>query len=236
MADEEPFSAHRAWFTIVTLAAVVIIGILAFGRDGYLALESLKAHRQALADFADAHILLASAIAFVAFTVIVALSLPGGLIMSLVCGFIFGRVLGTVLGVLATTAGATLLFLGARYLFADAARRRIGRLGARVDAGFAANAFHYVLFLRIAPVVPFFLANLALAFMSIPLRTYVVATFIGVIPGIFVYANLGQALGSIESLSGLLSLETLTALGLLGAFALAPVVLRAVRARATRSD
>ena len=175
-------------------------------------------------------------IAFVAFTVIVALSLPGGLIMSLVCGFIFGRVLGTVLGVLAATAGATLLFLGARYLFADAARRRIGRLGARVDAGFAANAFHYVLFLRIAPVVPFFLANLALAFMSIPLRTYVVATFIGVIPGIFVYANLGQALGSIESLSGLLSLETLTALGLLGAFALAPVVLRAVRARATRSD
>jgi len=141
-----------------------------------------------------------------------------------------------VLGVLAATAGATLLFLGARYLFADAARRRIGRLGARVDAGFAANAFHYVLFLRIAPVVPFFLANLALAFMSIPLRTYVVATFIGVIPGIFVYANLGQALGSIESLSGLLSLETLTALGLLGAFALAPVVLRAVRARATRSD
>jgi len=236
MADEATFSARRAWLAVVTLAVVAIIGILAFGRDGYLTLESLKAHRIALADFADAHVLLASAVAFIAFTVIIALSLPGGLIMSLVCGFVFGRVLGTVLGVLAATAGATLLFLGARYLFADAARRRVGRLGARLDAGFAANAFHYVLFLRIAPVVPFFLANLALAFTSIPLRTYVVATFIGVIPGIFVYANLGQALGSIESLSGLLSLETLTALGLLGTFALAPVVLRAVRARVARSD
>lgn len=225
---------RRLWLVALALTIAIATGILAFGGDGYLSLASIKLHRDALARFAEAHFLIALVLAFLVFAAVVALSLPGGLVMSLACGFVFGRVLGTVLGVLAATAGATLLFLGARYLFADAARRRVGQLGAKLDAGFTANAFSYVLFLRITPVLPFFLVNLTLAFTSIPLRTYVIATFIGVIPGIFVYANLGQALGSIESLSGLISPGVLIALGLLGTFALLPLVARALPWRASR--
>jgi uncharacterized membrane protein YdjX (TVP38/TMEM64 family) len=147
-------------------------------------------------------------------------------------GFVFGRWVGTLLVVIAATVGATLVFLAARYLFADAARRRLGPLGAKINAGFTADAFSYLLFLRLVPLFPFFLVNLAPAFTSIPLRTYVLATLIGIVPGTFVYVNLGQTLGRIDSLQGLVSGETLAAFGLLGAFALLPVLWKKWRARA----
>ena len=83
-------------------------------------------------------------------------------------GFIFGRWVGTVLVVVAATVGATLVFLAARYLFADAARRRLGALGEKINAGFTENAFSYLLFLRLVPLFPFFLVNLAPAFTNDP--------------------------------------------------------------------
>jgi len=147
-------------------------------------------------------------------------------VLSLATGFVFGRWVGTVLVVIAATTGATILFLAARYIFADAARRRLGALGERINAGFTENAFNYLLFLRLVPAFPFFLVNLAPAFTSIPLRTFVLATFIGIVPGTFVFVNLGETLGRIDSLQGLVSWETLAAFALLGAFALVPVVLR----------
>ena len=88
-------------------------------------------------------------------------------------GFIFGRWVGTVLVVVAATLGATLVFLAARYLFADSARKRLGAVGEKINAGFTENAFAYLLFLRLVPAFPFFLVNLAPAFTAIPLRTYV---------------------------------------------------------------
>ena len=151
-------------------------------------------------------------------------------------GFIFGRWVGTVLVVVAATVGATLVFLAARYLFADAARRRLGALGERINAGFTESAFNYLLFLRLVPLFPFFLVNLAPAFTTISLRTYVLGTLIGIIPGTFVYVNLGQTLGRIDSLSGLVSTETIGAFALLGLFALVPVFVRKFRsARAAKA-
>ncbi len=91
-------------------------------------------------------------------------------------GFLFGRWVGTVLVVVAATIGATLVFLAARYLFADAARRRMGALGEKINAGFTENALNYLLFLRLVPLFPFFLVNLAPAFTSISVRTFVVGT------------------------------------------------------------
>ena len=152
-----------------------------------------------------------------------AFSVPGALVLSLTMGFLFGRWLGTVLVVIAATIGATLVFLAARYLFADAARRRMGALGEKINAGFTENALNYLLFLRLVPLFPFFLVNLAPAFTTISVRTFVIGTLIGIIPGSFVFVNLGQTLGRIDSLSGLLSTETIAAFVLLGALALVPV-------------
>ena len=204
------------------------------GGQNYLTLDAVKANRDALLAFADKHFVAALAIAFLVYIGATAFSLPGGLVLSLTMGFIFGRWVGTLLIVVAATIGATLVFLAARYLFAEAARRRMGALGEKISAGFAANAFNYLLFLRLVPLFPFFLVNLAPAFTNIRLGTFVLGTFIGIIPGSFVYANLGQTLGRIDSLSGLLSAETIGAFVLLGLLALVPVFVR--KHRASRVD
>ena len=216
----------------LALAAVFVVAIVAFfalGGQRYLSLDAVKANRDALLAVAEGHFALALAIMFCVYVGAVAFSLPGGLVLSLTTGFIFGRWAGTVLVVLAATLGATLVFLAARYLFADAARKRMGALGAKLSAGFTANAFNYLLFLRLVPVFPFFLVNLAPAFTNISLRTYILGTLIGIIPGTFVYVNLGQTLGRIDSLSGLISIETIGAFVLLGLFALVPVLVKKLR-------
>jgi uncharacterized membrane protein YdjX (TVP38/TMEM64 family) len=226
-------AAPRPWakIAIALLFAGGIAAFFVFGGQRYLSLETIKANRDALLAFADQHFLTAVAIAFAIYVAATALSLPGGLVLSLAMGFVFGRWIGTVLVVAAATLGATIVFLAARYLFADAARRRLGALGEKINAGFNENAFAYLLFLRLVPAFPFFLVNIAPAFTSVSVRTYVLATLIGIVPGTFVFVNLGQTLGRIDSLDGLVSRETLLAFALLGAFSLLPVAWKKFKAR-----
>jgi uncharacterized membrane protein YdjX (TVP38/TMEM64 family) len=228
--QQQTSRGHGGKIALVVIVAAVVVAFFALDGQRYLSLEAVKANRDALLAFADAHFMLALLIAFLAYAGAVAFSLPGGLVLSLTMGFLFGRWVGTVVAVLAATLGATLVFLAARYLFADAARRRMGALGEKITTGFAENAFHYLVFLRLIPLFPFFLVNLAPAFTKISLRTYVAGTFIGIIPGTFVYVNLGQTLGHIDSLSGLVSTETIGAFMLLGLFALLPVFVKKFRA------
>jgi len=218
-------------FALLALFVGVVVAFFALGGHDYLTLDTIKANRDALLAFTQQHFAASLAIAFLVYAGATAFSLPGGLLLSLTMGFVFGRWVGTALVVVAATVGATLVFLAARYIFADAARRRLGAVGERINAGFTENAFNYMLFLRLVPAFPFFLVNLAPAFTSIPLRTYVLATLIGIVPGTFVFVNLGQTLGRIDSLMGLVSTETLGAFALLGVFALVPVLLRKLKSR-----
>jgi uncharacterized membrane protein YdjX (TVP38/TMEM64 family) len=211
---------------LALLFAAAVAAFFALGGYRYLTLDTIKGNRDALLAFTEAHHAQALAIAFAVYVAAAAFSLPGGLLLSLTCGFLFGRWAGTVLVVFAATVGATVLFVAARYVFADAARKRLGALGEKINAGFTRNAFSYMLFLRLVPAFPFFLVNLAPAFTSIALRTFVLATFIGIIPGTFVFVNLGETLGRIDSLQGLVSWETLGAFALLGMLALVPIVVR----------
>ncbi len=227
-------SGKRGMLPRILIAAVfigAIVAFFAFGGNEYLHLDTIKRHRDALRAFTEAHHAAAIALAFIVYTAAIAFSLPVAAILSLTTGFLFGRWVGTLLVVSAATLGATLLFVVARYLFADATRRRLGPTAERINAGFTANAFNYLLFLRLVPLFPFFIVNLAGAFTSIRLTTFVVATALGIIPGSFVYVNFGQALGSIESLHGLLSGEVLASFALLALLALAPVALQKLRAR-----
>lgn len=227
--------AARPWgkIAIVVVFVGALVAFFALGGQRYLSLEAVKANRDALLGFADRHFVAALAIAFLIYTGTVALSLPGAAVLSLAAGFVFGRWIGTALVVVAATLGATLTFLAARYLFADTARKRLGALGEKINHGFTENGFSYLLFLRLVPAFPFFLVNLAPALTAIPVRTYVLATALGIIPGSFVYVNLGQALGAIDSLRGLVSRETLLAFALLGVAALAPIAWKRLKARRT---
>ena len=225
-------SATLTKLLIFALFVGGVIAFFAFGGQKYLNLETLKANRDALIQYAEQHYALALLIGFLIYTVSTALSLPGGLILSLAVGLVFGRWAGTVLIVFAATLGATLVFLAARYLFANMARKKIGGLAQKINVGFTKDAFNYLLFLRLVPLFPFWLVNLAPAFTNVSLKTYVSATAIGILPGTFVFANLGQNLGRISSTKDLLTPPIIGAFVLLGVFALIPVLYKKFKAKA----
>ena len=225
-------SATLIKLLILALFLGGIIVFFALGGQRYLNLETLKANRDALIQYADQHYLSAFVIGFLIYTLSTALSLPGGLILSLAVGLVFGRWAGTVLIVLAATLGATLVFLAARYLFADIARKKMGGLAQKINEGFTQDAFNYLLFLRLVPLFPFWLVNLAPAFTNVSLKTYVTATAIGILPGTFVFANLGQSLGRVSSTKDLLTPPIIGAFVLLGVFALIPVLYKKYKAKA----
>lgn len=221
----------RGWgrYAVFALFAGVVVAFFALGGPAYLSLDAVTGRRDAMLAFAERHLAVALALAFAGYVAAIAFSLPVATVLTLLMGFLFGRWVGTALVVVAATTGATIAFLAARYLFAAAAQRRLGTVGAKINAGFTANAFSYLLFLRLVPLFPFFLVNIAPALTGIRLRTFVLATLVGIVPGTFVYVNLGQALGRIDSTQALVSPQVLGAFALLGAIALVPALWKRFR-------
>lgn len=212
---------HLIWLIPVAIAAFFLL-------DGpqLLSLDNIREHRQALIDFTERHYLLMLLACGIAYSLSTALSLPGGTVLSLLLGFLFGRWVGTALIVVSATIGAGAVFWLARYLLADWARQRLQQstLSQKLLDGFQADAFNYLLFLRLVPLFPFWLVNLAPAFTSVSMQTYLITTFIGIVPGSFIFANLGQSLGRIETPDQILSGQTILALSLLGLLSLIPVL------------
>jgi len=213
---------------LIGLLPIAVAVFFLFDGPQLLSLDNIRGHRQALADFTDRHYLLMLLACGIGYSLSTALSLPGGTVLSLLLGLLFGRWMGTLLIVISATLGATALFWLARYLLSDWAEQRLrsNTLAKKLLDGFQADAFNYLLFLRLVPAFPFWLVNLAPAFTPVSLRIYVMTTFIGIIPGSFVFANLGQSLGSIQRLDQLLSTQTLLAFSLLGVLSLLPVWLK----------
>ena len=211
----------------------------ALGLDRYLSLSYLAEVREGLRATVSENIVLAS-LAFVgAYAAAVAVSFPAASVLTVFSGFLFGWVLGGALTAVAATIGATLLFLAASTAFGDTLRQKAGPRVRKLAEGFEKDAFSYLLALRLAPIFPFFVINIAPAIFGVPLRTYVVATFLGILPGTFAYAYLGQGLDSVlaraaetggeVSLSGLVTPQILIAFFALGAVALIPTIVKKVR-------
>ena len=198
------------------------------GGQQWLNLETLKQNSQTWFNYTEQHYLLVYLACGLLYIVITALSLPGAVVLSLALGFLFGRWMGTLLIVFSATIGATLIFLLARYLIADWAREKLqgNEQAVKLMDSFQEDAFNYLLFLRLVPLFPFWLINLVAAFTTVSSRTYIITTLIGIIPGSFVFANLGQSLGQIENIEQLLSVPVLFAFFLLGLLALAPVLVK----------
>lgn len=210
---------------IVAVAGLVVVVLFFyFDLQRFLTLAALKANRQALLDYYAAHQVITIAGFMVAYIIQTALSLPGAAILSLAAGAIFGSVMGTVYANIAATIGATLAFLVTRYLLRDAVLNKFGAKLEGMNRELETRGFSYLLFLRLVPLFPFFLINLAAGLTKLPLRTFFIATMVGIIPGGFVYVNAGASLATIDSLSGIASPRVLGSFVLLGLFALIPVM------------
>jgi uncharacterized membrane protein YdjX (TVP38/TMEM64 family) len=163
--------------------------------------------------------------AFIAIYIIqTALSLPGAAILSLAAGAIFGAVMGTMYVNIGATVGATLAFLVARYLFHDVIQKKFGPRLEKINRELETRGFNYLLFLRLVPLFPFFLINLGSGLTNMPLRTFILGTVVGIIPGSFVFCNAGASLAAITSMNEVASPRVLGSFALLGLFALVPVL------------
>jgi uncharacterized membrane protein YdjX (TVP38/TMEM64 family) len=230
-----------SWKRLIPLI-IIVAGIAAFfvlGLDDYLTLERLRQHRGQLTGFVAANPRL-SVILFIAIYVLAtSFALPGGALLTVTGGFLFGIWLGAAAVVVGATIGATTLFVIARSALGDLLRARAGPFLAKMEAGFKENALSYLFVLRLIPAFPFFVVNLVPAFLGVPLRTFVVATFFGIMPGTFVYASIGAGLGSIfdrmeeVTLKGALTKEVVIALAGLAVLSLLPVAYKKLKSRHT---
>lgn len=193
-------SDRRLWLVLAAITLFVVIRQTGLG--SYLSLDTLKTHRETLTGWVEANRVIA-ALAFIgAYVVAVAFSMPGAVFLTLSGGFLFGAVFGTLLTVIGATIGATLIFLFAKTLFGENALDRFGAPAAKLAEGIRKDAASYLLVLRLVPLFPFFLVNLVPAFVGVPLATYVITTFFGIIPGTAVFSLAGAGLGSVLDQGG----------------------------------
>ncbi len=244
------------------IAPLVVIGALmalvfAMGWHRQLTPELLYEHRLELKAYIALHLGLALLIYIGIYIAVVALSLPGGLFMTIGGGFLFGWAMAGPVVIVAATIGATLVFLAVRTALGETLARRAGPWLAKLRDGFKQNAMSYLLFLRLVPAFPFFVVNIAPALLCVPLSTFVIATVVGIIPGTFAFAFAGAGLDSVFAAQGapfeackaaagsdaaaasacrlaldlksLVTPELLIAFALLGVVALIPILLKRLR-------
>jgi uncharacterized membrane protein YdjX (TVP38/TMEM64 family) len=249
--------ARARRFVPLGLVLLAMLAVFATGAHRHVSLETLVRHRMAIDAFIDTHIFAAIAAFMAVYILAVALSIPGAIFLTISCGILFGALIGGAVSVVSGTIGATIIFLVARSACGESLIRRAGPLACKLAAGFRADAFSYLLFLRLVPAFPFFLVNLAPALVGVKLSTFVLATLIGVIPATFAFAFLGSGLDSVIAaqekifraclasgrtdcalqfdLGMIATPRLLGALATLGVIALIPIAIKRLRARPARS-
>ncbi len=240
----EQKSALRRFLPLAILVAITVLAV-SQGWHKYLSFEQLATHNDLLKAFVAGNLIVALAAFMALYVVIVALSLPGGSLLTLTGGVLFGWITTGFAVVFAATIGATIVFLIARSSLGENLAAKAGPWLEKFAKEFNKEAFHGLLFLRLCPAFPFWFVNLAPALLGMKLRTYLIATFIGIIPGTFAFAFLGTGLESIIeaqqqanlgcmgedcsfefSVNALVTPEILIALFALAFVALLPIVLK----------
>lgn len=215
---------------VILLAAIA--AAYALGLHRYLTLDALRDNRATLSAYVQQHYLIAALAYMALYTVVVALSLPAGAVLTLAGGLLFGIPWGIVFTVIGATTGATALFLIARSAFGDALKERAGPFLAKMADGFQKDQFNYLLFLRLVPAFPFWAVNLAPALLGMRLAPYVLATALGIIPGTTIFSLFGAGLGDIfdrgaeVSLKSVLNPTLVAALIGMGLLSLMPILIR----------
>jgi uncharacterized membrane protein YdjX (TVP38/TMEM64 family) len=219
---------------------VILLGTLLalffyFRLDRYLSFESLKSNRALLLSWTEQHHATSLLTFALIYMLAVAISIPGAWFLTLTAGFLFGPISGTLLVICSATLGAFVVYLAVKYTLRDWVAKKTTRWLKTMEQGFQDNAFSYLLFLRLVPLFPFWLVNIVPALLGIAPRTYLTATFIGIIPGSFVYVLVGNGLGHVfdanqtPNLAILKDPVVLFPLIALGLLALVPIIYRKVK-------
>ncbi len=240
--DTDSLARGKVWrfMPAVLVVAGLAVGY-AFGLQDYLTLDFLAEKSDALKAAVAERYALSLTVFFAVYVLAVAFSFPAASILTIFGGFLFGWLVGGVTVALGATIGASLLFLATRSAFGGFLRARVSGLAKRLADGFREDAFGYLLAIRLAPVFPFFAVNIAAALFDISLGSFVAGTFLGILPGTFAYAYLGQGVDSVlvaaresgrtASLSDLVTLDITLAFVALAVVAAIPTVVSRLRRR-----
>lgn len=216
---------NRKRIVTFSVLALAIASYFIFDLGQYLSLEYVKSQQAALESYRQAHPLQTAAVMFVIYVLVTALSLPGATVMTLVVGAIFGLLWGTVLVSFASTLGATLAFLISRFLLREMVQNRFGDKLKAINTGIEKDGAFYLFGLRLVPLFPFFVINLAMGLTNLKTLTFVWVSQVGMFLGTLVYVNAGTQLGQLESPSGILSPGLIFSFALLGVF---PIIARKI--------
>ncbi|MBM6596230.1 TVP38/TMEM64 family protein [Microvirga pudoricolor] len=246
--DGEPRTSGRWRYLPLGLALLALAGLLASGAHRYLSVDMLAAQRDGVRAFADAHPIQALGLYVAAYVLAVVLSIPASAVLTVVGGFLFGWALGLLAALVGATLGAAGLFLMVRTSLGDILLRRAGPRIQGLAAGFRRNAAAYLLFLRLTPMVPFWMTNIAAALFHVRLSTFLLTTPLGILPVSIAFAVTGAGLDDLLmdqqreraaclaagggecamslSLKSLLSPELLAAFAGFGLLALLPIAVK----------
>jgi uncharacterized membrane protein YdjX (TVP38/TMEM64 family) len=228
----------KKYLPIALLVSGLLIAIY-FDVHQLLSFEVIGENYSIIKNYIDEQFILSLIIFAVSYALVVAFSIPGASVLSIMYGALLGTLVSGLLIVVAATAGASMIFLATRYAFADTLKKRAGPWLLKMQDGFNKNAVSYLLFLRLVPAFPFFVVNIVPAFMGVKLRTYVITTFFGIMPGTFVFASIGSGIGYVleqgktPDLSVLSSPEILLPLAALGLLSLIPIVYKKIKTEKT---
>lgn len=229
----------KSLFARLAPLGVLLLALAAFfalGGPQYLNLETVQGFLREIDGWVQANLWLAVIAYMIFYALAVSISVPGALWFTIGAGFLFGPFLGTGVAVFGATVGATIIFLAARYAFADWARAKFPGVIAKLQDGFKQDAFTYMVILRLIPALPFFGINIGTAVLNVPVRAYFLGTLVGVIPGAYVYAVVGDtaaqaAIDGIPSFGSLLTPQLIGAIVAFIALAILPLVYRRLTAR-----
>jgi uncharacterized membrane protein YdjX (TVP38/TMEM64 family) len=220
----------KATLVLVLLGAIVAYFVFDLGQ--ILSLENFKASQADIVAAKDANPVLYISGFFLLYVAVTGLSIPGAAIMTLIAGALFGVLIGTIIVSFASTLGATLAFLSARFVLRDWVQGKFGERLRAIDEGLEKDGAFYLFTLRLIPVFPFFVINLLMGLTRIKTRTFFWVSQLGMLPATIVFVNAGTQISRIESTAGLLS-PTLIASFV--ALALFPWAAKAIVALVTRS-
>lgn len=206
---------------LLVAVGAAISAFFLFDLDRFLTLGYLKGQQQAFHAYYQAHRLWMLLGYFLVYVLVTALSLPGAAVMTLAGGALFGFWPALLVVSFASTIGATLAMLVSRFLLRDWVQGRFGDRLKAINAGIEAEGAFYLFSLRLVPIFPFFLINLAMGLTPLRSATFYWISQLGMLPGTAVYVNAGTQLGQIESAAGILSPQILLSFALLGLFPLA---------------
>ena len=203
---------------LIAVLVAAVFGFFYFDLNTYLTLDGLKGSLDTFTQQIEENPLVSIGVFFAIYVAVTALSLPGAAILTLAAGALFGLVQGFVIVSFASSVGATLAFLVARFILRDTVRTRFGEKLKKIDEGVEKQGAFYLFTLRLVPVFPFFLINLLMGLTSIKTWTFYWVSQLGMLAGTIVYVNAGTQLAQIDSLSGIVSPGLILSFVLLGIF------------------